>query len=151
MINKYEAIEEIRQLIHSYCWMVDAADYDGLAEFFKYADVSYDGEVAISQDGKAQAETFKQSTIRFEDGLPHTMHLVIDPIIDIDVEAGTATAKHYTIVIQGKTGEFGPDVKIMDYKYDTFAYRDGTWVLTARDMRNLAIGDLSKHINVEWG
>ena len=151
MINKCEAIEEIRQLIHSYCWMVDASDFEGLAEFFKYADISYDGEIAISQDGRAQADTFRESTKRYEDGLPHTMHLVCDPMIDVDVENGTATAKHYTIVVQGLTGEFGPEVKVMDYKYDTFAYRDGKWVLTARDMRNLAVGDLSTHLNVTWG
>ena len=120
MIDKFEAIDEIRKLIYSYCWMVDRADYEGLAEFFEHTTIYYDGVVANPEgpDGKATAAPFKDAVIRYEDGLPHTSHCCINPIIEVDVENGTAEAKHYTIVIQGKTGEFGPEVKIQVYKYD---------------------------------
>lgn len=155
MIDKHEAIEEIRALIKSYCWMVDRADYEGLAEFFKYANIYYDGVLSNPDgpDGEATAAQFRDSVIRYEDGLPHTSHCVINDIITVDEETETAEAKHYTIVIQGKTGEFGPEVKIQDYKYDKFAIRDGKWVLTDRDMRNLAVGDLTTHLaNIsDWG
>lgn len=151
MINKADAVNEIRNMLYQYCWLVDQGKFDEIGELFKDAEISYEHEVAYRQDPEGFASSFRDNVKTYEDGLPHTFHLVIDPIIEVDVEAGTATANHYTVVLQGKTGEFGPFVMIMDYKYDKLKYEDGRWKFTARDMCNLAVGDMSNHLNCSWG
>lgn len=150
-INKADAINEIRNLIFEYCWLIDKGDFHGVAQLFKDADVCYNGEVAHHHDPDTFEKTWRESVKTYDDGTPHTFHMCIDPVIEVDTENGTATAKHYTVVLQGYTGKIDPFVMVMDYKFDEFKYVDGKWIFTKRDMSNRATGDVSNHLNVTWG
>lgn len=151
-MSKADSVNEIRNMLYKYCWLVDRGKFDEIGELFKYADIAYEGEVTYKQDPEGFASSFRDGVKRFDDdNTPHTFHLVIDPMIEVDVENGTATANHYTVVLQGYTGKIDPHIIVMDYKYDKLAYVDGEWRFTYRDMCNRAVGDLSEHLVVDWG
>lgn len=150
-MSKADSVNEIKNMLYQYCWNVDHGKFDAIGEQFKYADIAYEGEIAYQKDPEAFAASFRDNVKTYDDGTPHTFHMCIDPIIEVDVENGTATANHYTVVLQGYTDKIAPFVMIMDYKYDKLEYVDGAWRFTYRNMCNRATGDMSNHISCEWG
>lgn len=138
---------EIRNLLYKYCWLVDQGKFDEMAEMFDECDIYYGDVLGISHDKEAFKKGFVDGDIVYApDNTTRTIHMCIDPIIHVDEEAGTATAQHYTVVLQGITGEFNPQVIVMDIKYDTFKRNEkGEWKFATRKMGNRAAGDLSHH------
>lgn len=138
---------EIRNLLYKYCWLVDQGKFDEMAEMFDECDIYYGDVLGISHDKEAFKKSFVDGDIVYApDNTTRTIHMCIDPIIHVDEEAGTATAQHYTVVLQGITGEFNPQVIVMDIKYDTFKRNEkGEWKFATRKMGNRAAGDLSHH------
>src|SRR3546814_8035987 len=51
-------------------------------------------------DGRQLLELWRKKIILYEDGTPRTKHLVTNPIIEIDPNGRTATAKSYYTVVQ---------------------------------------------------
>lgn len=144
MTNSYF---EIQNLLYKYCWLIDQGKFDEMAEMFDECDIYYGDYLAISHDKEAFKKGFVESDIVYEpDKTTRTIHMCIDPIIHVDEENGTATAQHYTVVVQGITGEFKPQIIVMDIKYDTFKRNEkGEWKFATRKMGNRAAGDLSHH------
>lgn len=136
---------EIQNKLYQYCWLIDSGDFDGVAELLKYADVSYDGKLAYSKNPEAYLKTTR-GIITYEDKTPKTMHMCINPQIEVDEANGTAKARSYTVVIQGHSGEFLPKFVWMDRKIDTLAKIDGKWEFTSRDFVTHAMGDTSTHL-----
>lgn len=151
--SKADSVNEIRNMLYKYCWLVDRGQYDEIAEMFKDATIAYEGVPGYTKDPVAHANSFKDANQTYEDGTPHTFHMCINPMIEVDLENGTATADHYTVVLQGKTGEFGPMIIVMDYKYDKLVFENGHWKFVYRNQCNRAVGDLSHHLNphIAWG
>ena len=89
-------IYEIQKLLYSYCWLIDAGDFDGLCELLKDADISYSGKLTYHKDPKGYMNTLKP-IVRYEDGTPKTSHMCIDPIIEVAPDGLSATAKSYTV------------------------------------------------------
>ena len=148
------AEHEIRNLLFRYCWLVDQGKYDELAEMFDEADIYFQDTLAIHHDKVAYANSFKQSNIHYEpDNSLRTTHMCIDPYILIDEENGTASAMHYTVVLQGMTNRFPPQIICIDLKYDTFKRTpEGKWKFASRKMGNRCLGDMSFHqINPNLG
>ena len=80
------------------------------------------------------------------DDTPRTIHMCIDPVIVVDEAAGTAKAKHYTVVVQGIPDVMKPQVIVMDVKYDTFKRgADGKRKFASRVMGSRCAGDVSHH------
>jgi len=141
---------EIRTLLYKYSWLLDNGKIDEMADLFEDADILVNGKLVYSKDKKAFARGFHDFDQIHDDGTLKTMHLVINPIISVDEEADTATAEHYTVVIQGITAQFSPQIIVMDQKFDTFKRVDGVWKFASRNMINRAIGDLSHHGKYAW-
>lgn len=142
------AREQILNLMYEYCWLVDQARYDEIGELFAEADMYFGDYLAYHHDKVGVANMFKGSNISYEpDNTPRTIHMCIDPVIYVDEEAGTAKAKHYTVVVQGVPGtDFMPQVIVMDQKFDTFKRgEDGKWRYASRVMGSRCPGDLSHH------
>ncbi len=132
-------------LMYQYCWTVDSGDFEAVGEMLKYADVSYDGRLAYSCNPAAYLKTMR-SIIKYEDGTPKTMHLCVNPMVEVDEATETATGRSYTIVTQGVPGQFMPQIIWMDRKYDTFKKVDGKWVFASRNFVTHCSGDSSAHM-----
>lgn len=126
--------------------MVDQGRYKEIGELFAEADIYFGDNLAYSHDPEGFSHMFDANVSYAPDNTPRTIHMCIDPIIVIDEEAGTAKAKHYTVVVQGIPGELTPQVIVMDTKFDTFKRdENGTWKFASRKMGSRCAGDISHH------
>jgi hypothetical protein len=88
---------------------------------------------------------YETTTRRYEDGTPRTKHLTTNLIIEVDEEAGTATARSYWMVFQAVPGL--PLQPILTGRYhDTFGRRGSAWRFTARRFLVDLVGDVSHHL-----
>ncbi len=140
------AEREILNLMYEYCWLVDQGRYKEIGELFAEAEIYFGDHLAYSHDPEGFSHMFDANISYEPDHTPRTIHMCIDPVIEINEAAGTARAKHYTVVVQGIPGEFTPQVIVMDTKFDTFKRgEDGKWRFASRKMGSRCAGDVSHH------
>lgn len=146
-IMSMEDVFEIRNLLYSYCWLIDSGDFDGVCELLKDADISYGGRLTYSRDPAGYMTTLDPIR-RYKDGTTKTVHMCIDPIIEVADDGLTASAKSYTVVLQGITKKFKPQIIWIDRKFDTFVKEDGKWKFRTRNFVTRAEGDTSFHLDL---
>ena len=146
--------EEIVDLLHRYAEFVDAGDFDGVGELLARA--TFGGPDTPAASGAANiAALFTAATRRFPDvgrgrhradpGTPKTRHLVLNPIIEIDGDTATATARSTFCVLQATDRSPLAPIVVGRY-YDSFA-RDSTgWYFTERIADVEMVGDVSDHL-----
>ena len=139
-------VYEIQKLLYAYCWLIDAGDLDGVCELMKDADVASEGQVYVRRDPVKYRKFFLNDIMLYEDGTPKTSHMCINPVIEVAPDGLTATAKSYTVVVQGITGAFQPRIIWVDRKYDTFVKEDGVWKFRTRNFVTRSEGDVSEHL-----
>jgi 3-phenylpropionate/cinnamic acid dioxygenase small subunit len=140
-----DAHEQIRNLLGSYCERMDAGDFAGLAELFADARLA-DEHGTVFAAGRDEVLAMWQGQTHLYDGSPRTRHVTANPVIDVDVTAGTAAARSSYVVFQGVEGF--PLQPIVTGRYaDTFG-RDtaGRWHWTERRYAVDHAGDLSHHL-----
>ncbi len=140
-------VHEIRNLLYEYCWRIDSGDFDGVCDLLKDADISYGGKPTYSKDPKGYMMTLKP-IVRYEDGTTKTCHMCIDPIIEVAEDGVNATARSYTVVLQGITGQMEPKIIWIDRKYDTLVKENGKWRFASRNFVSRAEGDTSHHLDM---
>lgn len=137
----------ITNILYRYAEMIDAGQFEELeAELFGRARFIVAAPPAVRLDGAAMAALIVATTIRHADGTPRTRHVITNPILDIDRDAGTATCRScYTVFQQTDALPLQPIVA--GRYHDRFAREDGRWHLTERDYTMLdMIGDVSQHL-----
>jgi ketosteroid isomerase-like protein len=137
-----EAHEAIRNLLGSYCEVMDAGDWDGLGALFAQGALLDDKQREIAR-GAAAVTALWTAMVRRYDGSPRTRHLVSGPIIEVDGD--TATCRSSFLALQQVDG--GPLQPLAAGRYrDTFAIMDGRWQFTSRQFFLDQEGDLSQHM-----
>lgn len=135
---------EIATLLHRYAELVDAADFDGVADLLAHATLTAEG-TPIKVTGRDEFCDFYTSGSRVyaDTGTLKTQHVVTNPIIEVDIVAGTATCRSNLMVLQAVAGEL-PLQPILTARYhDRFERVDGNWQFTARHGFLDLVGDLS--------
>jgi 3-phenylpropionate/cinnamic acid dioxygenase small subunit len=117
----------IENLISSYAFLNDDADFAGLGELFADAVFTLDETTAR---GREEVEQGARGIIQVnEDGTSQTRHNITNLIIEVDEEAGTATARAYWTVLQAVRGL--PQQPVLTGRYQNrFERHDGTWRFT---------------------
>src|SRR3546814_14254689 len=94
---------QIANILYRYAALIDMGRLEEAAALFAHArikvhpgDAQDDGTI----DGRQLLELWRKKIILYEDGTPRTKHLVTNPIIEIDPNGRTATAKSYYTVVQ---------------------------------------------------
>ena len=142
-----EDVYEIQKLLYSYCWLIDSGDFDGVSELFREADVSFGGKLTYRHEKEGYRQSLKPIK-RYKDGTPKTAHMCIDPIVELSEDGMSATARSYTVVTQGITGKFQPQIIWIDRKYDTFIKKDGKWQFASRNFVTRARGNTEFHMDL---
>jgi len=140
----------ISDLVYTYAERIDLGDFDGLADLFTHAVVS-GGEDFVRKGRDEVLAMYVEGTRRYEDnGTPHTKHVTTNLMVDVDEEAGTATARSYFTVLQALPDSLALQPIIAGRYHDRFEKVDGAWRFTERRMLVDLVGDLSQHLLFEY-
>jgi hypothetical protein len=114
----------VENLISSYAFLNDDADIAGLGELFAGASFTLDGTTAR---GREEIEHRARGMIQVGgDGTSRTRHTITNLIIEVDEDAGTATARAYWTVLSSVPGL--PQQPVLAGRYQNrFERHGGTW------------------------
>jgi 3-phenylpropionate/cinnamic acid dioxygenase small subunit len=134
--------EAIRNLLGTYCRLIDAGDFEALGQLFADA-VLYDEQRRVAAKGAEAATALWTGIIRrYDDGTPRTRHTTTNPVIEVAGE--TAECDSSFVVFQQIEKRIEP---IAAGRYhDTFAAHDGVWRFTSRQFFLDQLGDVSHHM-----
>jgi len=137
------ACRAIENLIASYADRVDEGEFAGVGKLLAHA--IFTGSAGSASGADEIEQTLRDNVIVYEDGTPRTKHVVTNIAIEVDAEAGTASARSYFTVLQAL-----PDLPlqiIVSGRYlDRFEHHDGQWRFAERRVRTDLLGDVSRHL-----
>lgn len=141
-----DAASAITELVYTYAERIDLGDFDGIGALFADAVITAEGS-DISWSGKTDVtEMYVSMTRRYPNGTPNTKHVTTNLIIDVDEDAGTATARSYFTVMQAVPGSL-PLQPVVSGRYrDSFERADSGWRFSRRHMIVDLVGDMSQHL-----
>jgi SnoaL-like domain len=138
---------DIANLLYSYAEYMDCGDFAGAASLFRHARLRVGGEGDGMVDSDTMLSLWRGMVIVYPDGTPRTKHVITNPMIDVDDEAGTATSRSYYTVLQ-HTENFPLQVIVTGRYHDRFERVDGRWRFSYRDYSMIdQVGDLSHHLS----
>jgi ketosteroid isomerase-like protein len=141
-----EARDEITNLIYTYAERIDAGDFEGVADLFAEAEITYEGYTA-SRKGRAEVlESYVSSTRRYEDGTPNTKHLMTNVLVEVDPAGDSATSRSYFTVLQAVPGALALQPVIAGRYHDRFIREAGRWRFDRMHIIIDLVGDLSHHM-----
>jgi hypothetical protein len=127
---------------------MDAGRFDEIAVEVFSADARFVvGPPGVPTLGAAEmVAAFKATTIRYPGGTLRTRHLITNPVVEVDEEAGEAACRSCYTVLQQT--EVLPLQVILCGRYpDRFARVGGSWRLVERDYTQVdLVGDTSQHV-----
>ena len=136
---------EIRALLNAYCERLDAGDFDGVAELFR--DGAFRSPRGTNLVGADAVRSQYDAVIRYEDGTPRTKHVLGTVIVEVDDDAGTASARCAFTVFQAADGT--PLQPVLSGRYhDQFERVDGAWCWRERFVHPDLEGDLTRHMRL---
>jgi hypothetical protein len=136
----------ITALIHRYCWLIDAGDFDSLGQLFAHAEVHYRGGAEVIRRDPAALAAVQRRFVRIypETGTPRTRHACSNIMILAEAD-GCASAVSTITVFQVTPVLPLQAIVIASYR-DCFAPVDGYWQFSQRHIDVEMIGDLSAHL-----
>jgi 3-phenylpropionate/cinnamic acid dioxygenase small subunit len=142
-----DSAREIENLVYRYADLIDAGDFAGLGALFRHGRIQAAPGVTIEGPEQVQ-RLYEHTTRRYEDGTPHTHHVTSNVAVEVDEQAGTATARtRYTVFQQVDALPLQP---IVAGRYrDSFHRVDGAWWFDTREMFVELKGDLSRHLLID--
>ncbi len=125
-MNPYE---RLRALLQRYARAVDDREIDTLITLF-HPDATITGNRGV------QSLDEWLDTMRAPRAFPQSMHVIGDPLIELDEEAGTANLDTYAVVHQ--LNEPGKGDLTLGMRYiDGAVFHHGDWVFARRTARTL--------------
>lgn len=138
---------EIANLLYRYAELIDSGDLPATAALFRHAEVKTSVSATLLSEADLLA-LWREHVKIHACGTPRTKHLVTNPIIEIDEQAGTATSRSYYTVYQAAEG-FPLQLIASGRYHDRFERVDGRWRFSFRDYSMLDLfGDVREHLNI---
>jgi 3-phenylpropionate/cinnamic acid dioxygenase small subunit len=140
-----DAYEAIRNLLGTYCELMDRGDFTGLAALFAEGRLADEHGNVFASDAATIEKMWVGQTLLY-DGSPRTRHITANPIIEVDEEAGAATCRSTYVVFQGTDAM--PLQPIVSGRYADSFRRDanGSWRWAERRYAVDHVGDVSHHL-----
>ena len=133
----------IEALVYRYAELLDAGDLDGVAALFEYATWG-SGTRTERMRGTNEVRRMYDGVILYEDGTPHTKHVITNVVIEHEHGTTQATARSYFTVMQAHEGVLRPI--IAGRYHDRFERVEGEWRFAERIIHPDLQGDLSHHM-----
>jgi len=140
----------VAKLLYTYAERIDAGDFEGLADLFSDAVITFEESPERVVHGRDEAyQMYDRFTRRYPDnGTPHTRHAITNVIVNVSEDGWHATARSsFTVLMRTDTFPLQP-VIVGRYR-DELVKRDGEWHFAHRHMVSDHVGDLSQHMLVD--
>ncbi len=137
--------DEIRNLLGTYCELMDAADWAGVAALFAQARLVTEDGTAFAVGADAVRALYENGT-KLYDASPRTRHVTANSIIELDGD--TARVRSSYVVFQAAPG-FALQPIITGRYRDEVMRVDGAWRFAQRCFLVDHVGDLSHHLTYE--
>ncbi|GAB7145704.1 nuclear transport factor 2 family protein [Mycobacterium riyadhense] len=135
---------QITNLLYRYAECIDGGDLAAAAALFEHARIRIGTDETI--DAARLLGIWKSLIVLYPDGTPRTKHLVSNPIVEVDEDAGTARCRSYYTVLQ-QTEEFALQPIVAGRYHDHFERVEGQWRFSYRDLTLIdMVGNLSHHL-----
>ena len=135
-------MRQIAALVYRYAELLDGGDLDGVAALFEHATWS---SARAQVQGASAVRRMYDGVILYEDGTPHTKHVITNLVIEHEEGSTQASARSYFTVMQAVEGLSLQPIIAGRY-HDRFEEVDGTWRFAERIILPDLYGDLSKHM-----
>jgi hypothetical protein len=142
-----DSAQAVRNLLGEYCERMDLADWEGIGALFADAALADEHGHELARGADAVAAFYAKGT-QLHDGSPRTKHLVLNTILEVDEDAGTASARSSYVVLQQTKGTDLRPIITGRYR-DTFVRGAGGWRFAERRFLVDLLGDLSAHLRYE--
>ncbi|TSD49530.1 nuclear transport factor 2 family protein [Rhodococcus sp. KBS0724] len=134
----------ITNLLYTYAENIDAGRLEDAATLFRHATIRTRGGTVLDEAGLLNL--WRTNVKIYDDGTPRTKHVITNPIIEIDDDAGRATCRSYYTVLQA-TSALPLQVIAAGRYHDEFERAGETWRFASRDYSLLdLVGDFSSHL-----
>jgi 3-phenylpropionate/cinnamic acid dioxygenase small subunit len=142
-----ESAREIENLVYEYAERIDAGDLAGVAELFAHGRIEASPGV-VFEGVEEVRRLYDGATRLYDDGTPRTRHVTTNVIVDVDADAGVASARSSYTVLQ-QTDELSLQPIIVGRYHDTFHRVADEWCFDTRQMFVDLTGDLDHHLLFE--
>ena len=132
----------IQNLVHTYPYLLDSGDFEGLGRLFARCKVYSGGHLASNCNAETAAAMFR-NWLYLYDGVPRTRHCLANLMIEPESDT-RAVVRTYVMVFQQTDALPLQPIIGGDYQ-DTVEKIDGTWRFVERRMANDLVGNLSVH------
>jgi len=137
--------DQIRNLLGTYCRLIDAGDFDSVGRLFADATLCTEDGAVIATGAQEVAALYAAMTRRHEDGTPLTQHVVANTVLE-QLTHDTIRASSNYVVFQATASL--PLQPIATGKYvDTFVQGDAGWRFAERRFTLGRLGDMSQHLS----
>jgi SnoaL-like domain len=148
--DRAKGLEDVRRIVLAYPVMIDRGDIEGVAQLFEgikmcTMDAPDEDAPRLSAD---DIRSMYAGVILYDDGLPHTKHVITNIDILFSEDGQTATSRSHYSVLQGLP-DFPLQVIITGRYEDTFRFDGEAWKLSVRREAADIVGDLSRHVKPE--
>jgi ketosteroid isomerase-like protein len=140
--------EAITKLIYIYAERIDAGDFDGVADLFADATLTFEGygDDAAVTGHDAVARLYEGSTRRYENGTPRTKHVMTNVIVDVADDGNSATSRSYFTVLQAVPGALALQPVVAGRYRHTYRRDDEGWHVVTMHITIDLVGDLTHHM-----
>ncbi|TAM33566.1 MAG: nuclear transport factor 2 family protein [Rhodanobacter sp.] len=144
-----DSIVEIYNLLYRYVDAIDTARFDDAAMLFDHGAVVAGGKRI---EGRQAIAALWRSWVRlYPDGMPHTRHLVTNPLVELDNDGARARCHSQWTLLQATTA-FPLQVVATGRYDDRFIRVDGHWHFAERIYLGVdLVGDTSAHMLLPLG
>jgi hypothetical protein len=154
--NRAKSTEEIRRIIVAYPDLVDRGDIAGVAQLLDGVKMCNSNGILAPESPEDEIPTLTADEIRnmyagvifYEDGLPHTKHMITNIDIRFTDDGRKAASRCSYTVLQG-FDDFPLQVIIAGRYEDTYEFDGTAWRLRIRREYADLVGDLSRHVKPE--
>jgi hypothetical protein len=154
--NRAQSTEEIRRIILSYPDLVDRGDIAGVSRLLDGVRMCNANGILAPEVPESEIPTFTADEVRnmysgvifYEDGLPHTKHVITNIDIWFTDDGQKAASRCFYTVLQG-FDDFPLQVIIAGRYEDAFTHDGTAWRLRIRREYADLVGDLSRHVKPE--
>ncbi|MGN6160834.1 MAG: nuclear transport factor 2 family protein [Marmoricola sp.] len=137
--------DHIRNLLGTYCRLIDAGDFDAVGALFAEATLCTEDGTVVARGSSEIAALYAGTTRRHDDGTPLTQHVVANTVLDVVDDASIRATSNY-VVLQATPSLPLQPIATGSY-VDTFVREESAgWRFAERRFTLARTGDLSQHL-----